>query len=278
MSVSLISVEGITKRYPQRGGGAVTIFENLWLRIEKGEFVCIVGHSGCGKTTVLNILAGLDRPDEGVVIVDGKEADGPALDRAVVFQHHALLPWLTVLGNVAYAVAAKHRSWTRAAVREHALRFIRLVGLDGAESKRPAELSGGMKQRVGIARALAIEPKTLLMDEPFSALDALARGTLQDEVRRICVTTRQTVLMITHDVDEAIYLADRIVLMTKGPNARIAEIVTNTLPRDRDRNSMHRMREYYPLRNHLMDFLLGGSAAACDAVPDGPRQRRAAAS
>ena len=277
MSSSLISLEGITKRYAQRGGASVTVFENLWLRIDKGEFVCIVGHSGCGKTTVLNILAGLDRPDEGVVIVDGKEADGPALDRAVVFQHHALLPWLTVLGNVAYAVAAKHRSWTKAEVREHARRFVHLVGLAGAESKRPAELSGGMKQRVAIARALAIEPKTLLMDEPFSALDALTRGTLQDEVRRICVTTEQTALMITHDVDEAIYLADRIVLMTRGPNARIAEIVTNPLPRDRDRNSMHRMSEYYPLRNDLMDFLLGRSAAARD-VPATPNRRRLAAS
>lgn len=278
MGSSLISVEGITKRYPQRSGGSVTVFENLWLRIEKGEFVCIVGHSGCGKTTVLNILAGLDRPDEGVVIVDGKEADGPALDRAVVFQHHALLPWLTVLGNVAYAVSAKHRTWTKADVREHARRFVRLVGLGAAESKRPSELSGGMKQRVGIARALAIEPKTLLLDEPFSALDALTRGTLQDEVRRICVTTEQTALMITHDIDEAIYLADRIVLMTKGPNARIADIVTNPLPRDRDRSSMHRMREYYPLRNDLMDFLLDRSAAERDLVPDFLNQRRVAAS
>ncbi len=278
MGSSLISVEGITKRYPQRSGGSVTVFENLWLRIEKGEFVCIVGHSGCGKTTVLNILAGLDRPDEGVVIVDGKEADGPALDRAVVFQHHALLPWLTVLGNVAYAVSAKHRTWTKADVREHARRFVRLVGLGAAESKRPSELSGGMKQRVGIARALAIEPKTLLLDEPFSALDALTRGTLQDEVRRICVTTEQTALMITHDIDEAIYLADRIVLMTKGPNARIADIVTNPLPRDRDRSSMHRMREYYPLRNDLMDFLLDRSAAERDLVPDSLNQRRVAAS
>ena len=269
MSSNLISVEAIAKRYPQKGGGAVTIFEDLWLRIDKGEFVCIVGHSGCGKTTVLNILAGLDRPDDGVVIVDGKEVTGPALDRAVIFQSHALLPWLTVLGNVAYAVAAKHKDWPKAKVREHARRFVELVGLGGAEGKRPAELSGGMKQRVGIARALAIEPKTLLMDEPFSALDALTRGTLQDEVRRICVTTEQTTVMITHDVDEAIYLADRIVLMTNGPNARIAEIVKNTLPRDRDRHSLHRMREYYPIRNHLMDFLISRSATLRDARPAG---------
>jgi len=265
----LISIEGIARRYRQKGGAPVTIFEDLWLTIDKGEFVCVIGHSGCGKTTVLNILAGLDRPNEGVVIVDGQEIDGPSLDRAVIFQGHALLPWLTVLGNVAYAVAARHRSWPKAKVREHARRFIELVGLTGAEGKRPAELSGGMKQRVGIARALSIEPKTMLMDEPFSALDALTRGTLQDEVRRICLTTDQTVMMITHDVDEAIYLADKIVLMTNGPQARVAEIVRNTLPRDRDRNHMHRLPGYYALRNHLMDFLVTRSATFRDEIAEG---------
>jgi len=267
----LISIEGIARRYPQKGGGEVTIFEDLWLSIEKGEFVCIIGHSGCGKTTVLNILAGLDRPNEGVVIINGQEIDGPSLDRAVIFQGHALLPWLTVLGNVSYAVKARHKGWTKAQVREHARRFIELVGLSGAEGKRPAELSGGMKQRVGIARALAIEPKTMLMDEPFSALDALTRGTLQDEVRRICLTTDQTVMMITHDVDEAIYLADKIVLMTNGPGARVAEIVRNTLPRDRDRNQMHRLPGYYPLRNHLMDFLVTRSATFQEEIAAGLR-------
>jgi len=265
----LISIEGIARRYRQKHTGDVTVFEDLWLGIDQGEFVCIIGHSGCGKTTVLNILAGLDRPDEGVVIVDGREVDGPSLDRAVIFQGHALLPWLTVLGNVAYAVAARNRSWSKARVREHARRFIELVGLSGAERKRPAELSGGMKQRVGIARALSIEPKTMLMDEPFSALDALTRGTLQDEVRRICLTTDQTVMMITHDVDEAIYLADKIVLMTNGPGARIAEVVRNTLPRERDRNQMHRLPGYYAIRNHLMDFLVSRSATFGDEVAAG---------
>jgi len=265
----LISIEGIAKRYPRKGGGEVTIFEDLWLPIEKGEFVCIIGHSGCGKTTVLNILAGLDTPDSGVVIVDGKEISGPSLDRAVIFQGHALLPWMTVLGNVAYAVKARNGSWPRAKVRDHARRFIELVGLKGAEDKRPAELSGGMKQRVGIARALSIEPKTLLMDEPFSALDALTRGTLQDEVRRICLETSQTVLMITHDVDEAIYLADKIVLMTNGPEACVAEIVKNTLPRDRARNQLHRLPGYYSLRNHLMDFLVSRSRTFKDELAAG---------
>ena len=178
------------------------MFEDLWLSMRRGEFTCIIGHSGCGKTTVLNILAGLDLPTEGTVIVDGQAIEGPSIDRAVIFQSHALLPWRTVMGNVVYAVSSKWPKWSKADQQKQAQKFIDLVGLTGSEHKRPAELSGGMKQRVGIARALSIEPKIMLMDEPFSALDALTRGTLQDEVRRICMETGQTVFMITHDVDE----------------------------------------------------------------------------
>jgi nitrate/nitrite transport system ATP-binding protein len=251
MTDKFISIEGIAKRY-----GATTIFGDLWLAMRRGEFTCVIGHSGCGKTTVLNILAGLDAPSEGVVIVDGQAIEGPSLDRAVIFQSHALLPWRTVMGNVAYAVSSKWRRHNRAQVQAQAQKFIDLVGLTGAEHKRPAELSGGMKQRVGIARALSIEPKIMLMDEPFSALDALTRGTLQDEVRRICLTTGQTAFMITHDVDEAIYLADRIVLMTNGPDAKLAEIVDNPLPKDRLRADIHRHPLYYAVRNHIIDFLV----------------------
>ena len=191
--------------------------------------------------------------------MDNHEISGPSLDRAVIFQSHALLPWRSVLGNVAYAVASKWRRWSRAEIEAHAQKFIDLVGLAGAERKRPAELSGGMKQRVGIARALAIEPKIMLMDEPFSALDALTRGTLQDEVRRICLNTGQTAFMITHDVDEAIYLADRIVLMTNGPDALFAEIVENPLPKERARHDIHRHALYYGVRNHIIDFLVSRS-------------------
>src|SRR5580692_5931826 len=178
MTDKFISIEAIAKRYPGAGGGSTAVFENLWLSMARGEFGCVIGHSGCGKTTVLNILAGLDQPSEGTVIVDGQAIEGTSLDRAVIFQSHAMLPWRTVLGNVAYAVSSKWRDWDRARVKAYAQTFIDLVGL-----------TGGMKQRVGIARALSISPKIMLMDEPFSALDALTRGTLQDEVRRICLET-----------------------------------------------------------------------------------------
>jgi nitrate/nitrite transport system ATP-binding protein len=270
---AFISIEGIAKRYSAPGGGETAVFENLWLGMARGEFVCVIGHSGCGKTTVLNVLAGLDAPSEGAVIVDAQAIEGPSLDRAVIFQSHALLPWRTVMGNVAYAVSSKHRRWSHAQVRAHAQTFIDLVGLTGAEHKRPAELSGGMKQRVGIARALAIEPKIMLMDEPFSALDALTRGTLQDEVRRICLETGQTVFMITHDVDEAIYLADRIVLMTNGPGAVLAEIVENPLPKGRVRTDIHRHPLYYAVRNHVIDFLVSRSRTFVAETKDyDPRQ------
>ena len=268
-----ISMEGLARSFATPGG-ETTVFADLWLAMRRGEFVCVIGHSGCGKTTLLNILAGLDRPSSGVVIVDEQAIEGPSLDRAVIFQSHALLPWRTAMGNVAYAVASKWRKWKAAQVRAHAQTFIDLVGLSGAEHKRPAELSGGMKQRVGIARALAIEPKIMLMDEPFSALDALTRGTLQDEVRRICLTTGQTVFMITHDVDEAIYLADRIVLMTNGPGAVLAEIVDNPLPKERARTEVHRHPLYYAVRNHIIDFLVSRSRGFAEREGTGRDPRR----
>jgi len=268
MTEKFISIEGIARRYPGPDGGETTGVEDLWRSMPRGECGCVIGHSGCGKTTVLNILAGLDQPSEGTVIVDGQAIEGTSLDRAVIFQSHALLPWRTVLGNVAYAVSSKWRNWDRAKVRAHAEVFIDLVGLTGSEHKRPSELSGGMKQRVGIARALSITPKIMLMDEPFSALDALTRGTLQDEVRRICLETGQTAFMITHDVDEAIYLADKIFLMTNGPGAVLAEVVENPLPRDRGRTDLHRHPLYYALRNHIIDFLVTRSKTFTGEKPD----------
>jgi nitrate/nitrite transport system ATP-binding protein len=269
MSDPLIRIEGIAKRFTGRDGVETTVFENLHFAVEPGEFVCLIGHSGCGKTTILNVLAGLEPASDGYVFVGGREIRGPSLDRAVIFQSHALMPWLTVAGNISFAVKSRWPEWDARRVREHCQKYIDLVNLTGAEKKRPAELSGGMKQRVGIARALAIQPKMLLMDEPFSALDALTRGMLQEEVLRICAETRQTVFMITHDVDEAILLADKIVLMTNGPHAKIAEIVVNTLPRTRTRYTIHKEPHYYPIRNHLVDFLVSRSRLFNEQLPAG---------
>jgi len=270
MSRAFISVEGLARRFPgAEDGGELTVFEDLWFTVAEGELACVIGHSGCGKSTILNILAGLDAPSEGHIIADGKEVVGPSLDRAVVFQGHALMPWLSALGNVELAVSSRYPRWSKRTVREHALKYLALVHLDGSEMKKPAQLSGGMKQRVGIARALAIEPRMLLMDEPFSALDALTRGSLQDEVIAIRAKTQQTIFMITHDVDEALLLADKILLMTNGPRARIAEIVENTLPEKRARAELHKLPNYYPLRNHLIEFLVARSREL--ALTAGPR-------
>lgn len=259
-----VSVEGISRIFPGH-----VVFRDLWFGVDRGEFVCLVGHSGCGKTTVLNILAGLDAPDRGGVIVDGQEIGGPSLDRAVIFQGHALLPWLTAEGNVAFALSCRHPRWGRAELREAARAALAKVGLLESAGRKPAQLSGGMKQRVGIARALALEPKMLLMDEPFSALDALTRGALQDEVARLVAEARQTAFMITHDVDEAILLADRILLMTNGPDARLAEIVVNTLPKPRNRATLHKLPGYHALRDHILEFLLTRSRTLAGSRPAG---------
>ena len=252
-----LKVEQLAKTYP---GAAEAVFEGVNFGVGQGEFVCIIGHSGCGKTTILNVLAGLETASDGHVLVDNREVAGPSLERGVVFQGHALMPWLTVRGNIAFAVRSKWPAWGRAQVDEHVQKYVQLVGLGAAIDKKPSALSGGMKQRVGIARAFAIQPRMLLLDEPFGALDALTRGTIQDELLRICAETHQTVFMITHDVDEAILLADRILMMSNGPQARVAEIVKNTMPRTRTRATLHHDPQYYRIRNHLVDFLVARSA------------------
>ncbi len=259
-----LSIEGIARRYGER-----TVFRDLWFGVNRGEFVCLIGHSGCGKTTILNILAGLEAPDDGALVMDGHEVSGPSLDRAVIFQSHALYPWLTALGNVAFALRSRHPKMPKSEIEARARAALTLVGLKDAADQKPSELSGGMKQRVGIARALSLEPAMLLMDEPFSALDALTRGTLQDEVVGLVGGGKQTAFMITHDVDEAILLADRIILMTNGPDARIAEIVTNPMPRPRDRTNLHRQPGYYALRNHIVDFLVTRSRLLAGTRPEG---------
>jgi nitrate/nitrite transport system ATP-binding protein len=249
----LLQARGLSKAF---AGSPRPVFSEVAFTLGRGEFVCMIGHSGCGKTTILNILAGLERATAGEVVMNGREVAGPSLDRGVVFQAHALMPWLTVRGNIAFAVKSRWPEWTRAQVHAHVQKYVDLVRLTGNEDKKPAALSGGMKQRVGIARAFAIEPKMLLLDEPFGALDALTRGAIQDELVAICAETHQAIFMITHDVDEALLLADRILLMTNGPEARIAENLVNTLPRNRTRHEIHHHPQYYPIRNHVLDFLM----------------------
>ena len=257
--MAFLEIQGLSRSYVGRDGKPFAVFEDVSFQIGKGEFVCIIGHSGCGKTTILNVLAGLDQASGGVVVMDAREVAGPSLDRGVVFQGHALMPWLTVMRNIAFAVKSRWPEWSRGEVLRHCQTYIDLVGLTGSEHKKPSELSGGMKQRVGIARAFAIQPKMLLLDEPFGALDALTRGVIQDELLKICAATHQTVFMITHDVDEAILLADKILLMSNGPGAAIAEIVVNTMPRGRTRHDIHHDPQYYRIRNHLVDFLVNRS-------------------
>jgi nitrate/nitrite transport system ATP-binding protein len=270
-----LQVQGLKKSFPGVGGGDdLVVFDQVNFDIERGEFVCIIGHSGCGKTTILNVLAGLEQPSAGHAFIDGREIAGPSLDRGVVFQSHALMPWLTVRGNIAFAVRSKWPDWSKSQIDDHVQKFIDMVHLKGSEDKKPSQLSGGMKQRVGIARAFSIQPKMLLLDEPFGALDALTRGNIQDELMTIVRQTQQTVFMITHDVDEAILLADKIFLMSNGPRAVIAEIVENTLPRDRTRSTMHHDPQFYSIRNHLIDFLVKRAKAISlgdEAKPTTPR-------
>ena len=261
MGSSFLSVERLTQRYSDGKGGEFTVFENASFGINKGEFVCILGHSGCGKSTIMNILAGLAEPTAGVVKMDGIAVSGPSLDRGVVFQNYSLLPWLSALKNVTFGVAARFPDWTKSQVIEHSTEFLAKVGVTGdAIHRKPSQLSGGMRQRVSIARAFANEPKLLLLDEPFGALDALTRGTIQDELTKVWSGTDQTVFMITHDIDEAILLADRILLMTTGPLARVAESVEITIPRPRDRTAIVEHPNYYAIRNHLVQFLGNRSA------------------
>jgi nitrate/nitrite transport system ATP-binding protein len=254
-----LKVENLSKAFVSNK----PVFADVSFAIDKGEFVCIIGHSGCGKTTVLNVLAGLDTATSGHCFMDKREISGPSLERGVVFQSHALMPWLTVRSNIAFAVVSRWPGWSKAEVNTHVEKFVAMVGLMPAIDKKPSQLSGGMKQRVGIARAFAIQPKMLLLDEPFGALDALTRGTIQDELMTIVRETQQTVFMITHDVDEAILLADRIILMTNGAESAsgytpggIGEVVINTLPKKRTRAELHHLPGYYDLRNHVVDFLI----------------------
>ena len=250
-----VELTAVSKHFDTKKGRFQALAD-VNLSIARGEFVALIGHSGCGKSTVLNLIAGLLDANEGGLICNGREIDGPGPERAVVFQNHSLLPWMTCFGNVHLAVEKVFGAReSKAQLKARTEQALNMVGLSHAMHKHPNEISGGMKQRVGIARALAMEPKVLLMDEPFGALDALTRAHLQDELLRIVGQTHSTVVMVTHDVDEAVLLSDRIVMMTNGPAATIGDIVRVELARPRDRLALANDSQYHEYRTAVLEFL-----------------------
>ncbi len=273
MPPPLLELTGVSRGF---GSGAkrTEILRDINLRITQGEFVAIVGYSGAGKTTLLNLLAGLLTPDTGSVRLRGEPVNGPGPDRAVVFQNYSLLPWLTVFDNIALAVDAVFPDWPAAKRREHIERHIVMVNLTPARDKRPRQLSGGMRQRVSVARALATNPSVLLLDEPLGALDALTRATLQDEISRLWQEDKKTVVLITNDPDEGLYLADRIIPLSAGPGATLGPSFTIDIPRPRDRKRLNHDSEFKRLRKDVLDWLLdsgskrAGQVAAPPALPD----------
>ncbi len=253
--MSYLRIENVDKHF-DRGGQRSEVLKDISLDIAKGEVISIIGHSGCGKSTLLNLIAGLTEVSSGGIQLESREISGPGPDRAVVFQNHSLLPWLTVYENIALGVSKVFgRSKSRAERHDWIMQNLDLVQMSHAKDKRPAEISGGMKQRVGIARALAMQPKILLLDEPFGALDALTRAHLQDAVMDIQARLGSTMVMITHDVDEAVLLSDRIVMMTNGPSARIGEVLEVPLARPRDRIALAGDRTYLKCREAVLKFL-----------------------
>ena len=250
-----IQIEGVEQAFKTPKGRFVAL-QGINLTVAKGEFVALIGHSGCGKSTLLNLIAGLTKPTEGVLLCANREIAGPGPDRAMVFQNHSLLPWLTCFENIYLGVERVFGGTEKKTqLKQRTDDALALVGLAHAAQKRPGEISGGMKQRVGIARALAMEPKVLLMDEPFGALDALTRAKLQDELLAIVQKTQSTVVMVTHDVDEAVLLSDKIVMMTNGPAATIGEVLSVKLPRPRNRVELAEDRDYVLYRKAVIDFL-----------------------
>jgi len=263
--MSYLAVDHVTKIYPSlepdaKKGDEFVVFQDIKFTIEKGEFVSMIGHSGCGKSTLLNIMAGFDQPSSGGIVLDGKEATKPGLDRMVVFQNFALMPWKTAYQNVEIAVSQSHPQWNKSEVKEWTMKYLQMMNLESAAHRRPSMLSGGMRQRVGLARAFAAEPKILLLDEPFAQIDALTRGSIQEELLRMWEATNSTVFMVTHDVDEAILLSNRIAMMSSGPHAKLAEMVEIDIPRPRIRADLIDDPKYMKIRNHIIKFLVSGKA------------------
>jgi bicarbonate transport system ATP-binding protein len=252
--MAFLAVDNVSKVY-STPTGPYTVLDGVDLTVDQGEFVCVIGHSGCGKTTLLNMVSGFNTPTTGQVTLQGQRITSPGPDRMVVFQNYALLPWKTAFENVFLAVDSVFPDKSKKDKLEIAREHLAMVGLDEAMHKKPGQLSGGMKQRVSIARALAICPRTLILDEPFGALDAITKEELQEELLQIWSKNRVTVLMITHDIDEALFLSDRIVMMTNGPAAKIGEIMEIPFDRPRDRAQIMEDPRYYTLRNQALDFL-----------------------
>ena len=255
LGTKYIEIQNVDQTFKTKKG-PFSALKNINLTVAKGEFVALIGHSGCGKSTLLNLIAGLTTPTEGSLICANREISGPGPERAVVFQNHSLLPWLTCFENVYLAVERVFAATeTKAQLKARTDAVLSMVGLTAAAQKRPGEISGGMKQRVGIARALSMQPKVLLLDEPFGALDALTRAKLQDELLTIVANTQSTVVMVTHDVDEAVLLSDKIVMMTNGPSATIGEVLSVDLPRPRNRVALAESTQYLGYRKAVIDFL-----------------------
>jgi nitrate ABC transporter ATP-binding subunit len=249
-----LTIDRVTKVYPTANGPA-TILDGIDLDVNEGEFICLIGHSGCGKSTLLNMVSGFNTPTSGSVTLQDRTITEPGPDRMMVFQNYCLLPWLTAYDNVYLAVDSVYPNHTESQKKEIVWEHLNMVGLNESATKKPGQLSGGMKQRVAIARALAIKPQVLILDEPFGALDAITKEELQDELLAIWREHRVTVLMITHDIDEALYLADRLVMMTNGPAAKIGEVLDIPFDRPRNREEIMESSTYIDLRNYALDFL-----------------------
>jgi bicarbonate transport system ATP-binding protein len=260
----LLRFEGMGLAYPTPKG-PYSVLENINFNVEAGEFICVIGHSGCGKSTLLNTVSGFARPTSGQVLLKGAPIQRPGPDRMVVFQGYALLPWLSAYNNVALAIDSVKPELSEREKRDIVMEHLAMVGLTAAAEKTITQISGGMKQRVAIARALAIRPEVLILDEPFGALDAITKEELQEELLQIWNTQKCTVLMITHDIDEALFLADRLVMMTNGPAAGIGEVLTIDFPRPRSREDIMEDPKYYELRNNALDFLYNRFAHDDDA-------------
>lgn len=250
----ILVIEDVAKVYPTKEGNH-TVLSGVNLTVHEGEFICLIGHSGCGKSTLLNMVAGFSRPTYGNVLLKGQRITEPGPDRMMVFQNYALLPWLSAFENIYLAVDAVYTDRPHSKKKEMVSELLEMVGLTESADKKPSQLSGGMKQRVAIARALAIRPEILILDEPFGALDAITKEELQEELLKIWTEYRVTVLMITHDIDEALFLADRVVMMTNGPAAHIGEVLNIPFQRPRNRARLIENPQYYELRNYALDFL-----------------------